>query len=134
MHGRTALAALLVSAALSACGQEASVAPAKIEVTDGPPPAAAPAEAPAQAPRAGKVQRGTLQTEPRVAVSPTAPVASAPRRPVATPARRPDARRFRASQLQALRVYCATRPPADPRCVDGRVDERVAFAAFEEAR
>lgn len=133
MHGRTALAALLVSAALSGCGQETSVAPVRIEITDGPPPAAT--AAPVPAPRAGgKARRGTLKTKPTVAVAPTVAGAPVPAARPAAPVSRPSARRFRSTQLRALRAYCATRPPADPRCVDGRVDERVAFAGLQEAR
>lgn len=135
MQGRTALAALLLSAALSACGQEAGPAPARIEITSGPAVAAATA-APAAAPpaRRGRVRTGTLRTRPKVPKPQAASTpASTPRVPAAN-ARPTSARRFRATQLRALRAYCATRPADDPRCVDGRVDERVAFAAFEVAR
>ena len=137
MQGRTALAALLVSAALCGCGQEARVAPARIEITSAPPPATAPSvtqtaeTTKARRPRAGRVHTGTLKTPQSVpAPSAAAPVATPPA--VARPPRA-DAGRFRASHLRALRAYCQTRPAGDPRCVDGEVDERVAFA-FEEAR
>lgn len=136
MQGRTALAALLASAALSACGQEAKVAPARIEITAAvqPPPAIAPAVAAAPA-KPGKVRSGTLKTRPSVAAPRAATPATTGAKPV--PVGRPKrtgARRFRAAQLRALRAHCATRPPDDPRCVGGRVDERVAFAPFEDRR
>ena len=141
MHGRTALAALLVSTALYGCGQEATVAPARIEIESGPPPPSAKAVASAAAaphkgppPRPGRTRRGTLKM-PQTVPAPSA--AGVPARTQAVPATRPtrkSVQRFRAAHLSALRAHCATRPPADPRCVNGRVDERVAFAAFEDPR
>ena len=122
--------AVLVAVPLSGCGQQAGAATAEIEITQAG--AAQPPEATSAAPAADShVRTGTRRT-PSLVTAPAAPeAATAPA--AAVPTRRKP-RRYRRSQMQVLRAHCATRPADDPRCRDGRVVERVAFAALEDGR
>jgi hypothetical protein len=140
MQGRTALAGLVASVALAGCGAQAPPQAASIEIVKAPaatataaPVAAAPAAS--QKPRTprrrvGRMRSGTYKTAPLVAApavkGTVVPVRAAKRRRT-----KPDYARFRAAQLEVLRTHCATRPKDDPRCDGTRVNERVAFAAFE---
>lgn len=142
-HGRTALAAVLAMGALAGCGAaEPEIQPASIRIGQpaAPPAVTAPVEVPvpvkrAKRQRVGRVKQGTFTTTPAVSVPPApelAPIGPAPRAKRVT--KRASYSSFRSSQLRVLRAYCATRPEADPRCNGTRVDERVAFAAFEEPK
>jgi hypothetical protein len=136
MSVRALLIALLLGLAGCGTAEPARVDPVRIELATPVASTPAPAKvAKRHRPRhVGRVARGSYSTTPVV----TAP-AAAPATPVPTTARpvrqkRPSYARFRASQLTVLRAYCATDPAGDPRCRHGRVDERVAFAAFEGPR
>lgn len=138
MHGRTALALILGSLALAGCGAEPKVQPASIKMTESPPAAEAvtpPKDPlPAAKARVGGSRSGTFKSEPIVEAPPSRP-AAVPVRRVRSPRRtKRSYARFRESQLRVLRAHCATRPEDDPRCIGDRVDERVAFAAFEDRR
>jgi hypothetical protein len=140
-HGRTALAAILATVALAGCGSaEPEIQPASIHLSQ---PAAAPivavpieAPKPAKRRRVGRVKQGTFKTPVAVSIPPARqlapPITPAPR--AKRVSKRASYASFRTSQLRVLRAQCATRPKGDPRCNGTRVNERVAFAAFEEPK
>ncbi len=137
MHGRRAAAAMLAAAAaFGGCGGDARIEPVKIEVVEARAAVDAPPRASRKA-RPGRAKNGTLRTRQLVPApapaSPTVPPAAEPA-PRSRPAKPSSPQRFRAVQLEVLRAHCATRPANDPRCDGARVNERVAFAAFEAQR
>lgn len=105
MHGRIAVVAAMLLAGCGGVEERPEPVPMEIRAT----------------------QTGSFSTAPQVSVpgmTGVSAVGSAPK-----PSGKPvwSRRRFRVSQLKALRAHCATRPKDDPRCDGARVNERVAF-------